>query len=67
MFIESLWWDVGGGANSQQVGKALDIVLSDEQVRAVLVNIFGGITRCDIVAEGIIQALSKRDELTFNY
>jgi succinyl-CoA synthetase beta subunit len=53
--------DVGGGASSQQVGKALDIVLSDEQVRAVLVNIFGGITRCDIVAEGIIQALSKRE------
>lgn len=52
--------DVGGGASSQQVGKALDIVLSDEQVRAVLVNIFGGITRCDIVAEGLIQALSKR-------
>jgi succinyl-CoA synthetase beta subunit len=53
--------DVGGGASSQQVGKALDIVLSDEQVRAVLVNIFGGITRCDIVAEGLIQALSKRE------
>jgi len=52
--------DVGGGASSQQVGKALDIVLSDKQVRAVLVNIFGGITRCDIVAEGLIQALSKR-------
>ena len=52
--------DVGGGASSQQVGKALDIVLSDEQVRAVLVNIVGGITRCDIVAEGLIQALSKR-------
>lgn len=53
--------DVGGGASSQQVGKALDIVLFDEQVRAVLVNIFGGITRCDIVAEGLIQALSKRE------
>jgi succinyl-CoA synthetase beta subunit len=53
--------DVGGGASLQQVGKALDIVLSDEQVRAVLVNIFGGITRCDIVAEGLIQALSKRE------
>ena len=53
--------DVGGGASSQQVGKALDIVLSDKQVRAVLVNIFGGITRCDIVAEGLIQALSKRE------
>ena len=53
--------DVGGGASSQQVGKALDIVLSDEKVRAVLVNIFGGITRCDIVAEGLIQALSKRE------
>jgi len=53
--------DVGGGASSQQVGKALDIVLSDKNVKAVLVNIFGGITRCDIVAEGLIQAISKRE------
>jgi len=53
--------DVGGGASSEQVGKALDIVLSDEKVKAVLVNIFGGITRCDIVAEGLIQAISKRE------
>lgn len=53
--------DVGGGASSQQVDRALDIVLSDEKVKAVLVNIFGGITRCDIVAEGLIQAISKRD------
>ncbi|MEA1964083.1 MAG: ADP-forming succinate--CoA ligase subunit beta [Candidatus Aerophobetes bacterium] len=52
--------DVGGGASSEQVGRALDIVLSDEKVKAVLVNIFGGITRCDIVAEGLIQALSLR-------
>ena len=53
--------DVGGGASSEQVGKALDIVLSDDKVKAVLVNIFGGITRCDIVAEGLIQAISKRE------
>ncbi|MCD6472102.1 ADP-forming succinate--CoA ligase subunit beta [Candidatus Aerophobetes bacterium] len=53
--------DVGGGASSEQVGKALDIVLSDKNVKAVLVNIFGGITRCDIVADGLIQALSKRE------
>ncbi|MEA3485341.1 MAG: succinate--CoA ligase subunit beta, partial [Candidatus Aerophobetes bacterium] len=52
--------DVGGGASSEQVGKALDIVLSDENVTTVLINIFGGITRCDIVAEGLIQTISKR-------
>jgi len=51
--------DVGGGANSQRVSTALDINFSDKQVKAVLVNIFGGITRCDIVAEGLFQALSK--------
>lgn len=52
--------DVGGGASSEQVGKALDIVLSDGNVTTVLINIFGGITRCDIVAEGLIQTISKR-------
>jgi succinyl-CoA synthetase beta subunit len=52
--------DVGGGASSNQIGEALDIVLSDEKVKAILINIFGGITRCDIVAEGLIEVLSKR-------
>lgn len=49
--------DVGGGASSQQVATALRLVLSDPNVRAVLINIFGGITRGDVVAEGLIEAL----------
>jgi len=53
--------DVGGGASSEKVGRALDIVLSDERVEAVLVNIFGGITRCDIVAEGLVQVISGKN------
>jgi succinyl-CoA synthetase beta subunit len=53
--------DVGGGASSEQVGKALNIVLSDNRVKAVLINIFGGITRCDVVAQGLIEAISGRE------
>lgn len=49
--------DVGGGASSQQVAAALRLVLSDPKVKAVLINIFGGITRCDVVAEGLLEAL----------
>ena len=49
--------DVGGGASSQQVATALRLVLSDPNVRAVLINIFGGITRCDVVAQGLLEAL----------
>jgi succinyl-CoA synthetase beta subunit len=49
--------DVGGGASSQQVATALRLVLSDPNVRAVLINIFGGITRGDVVAEGLLEAL----------
>ena len=48
--------DVGGGASAEQVKAAFKIILSDENVRAVLVNIFGGIMKCDVVAEGIVQA-----------
>jgi succinyl-CoA synthetase beta subunit len=48
--------DVGGGANKESVADAFRILLADEDVRAVLVNIFGGIVRCDRVAEGIIAA-----------
>ena len=50
--------DVGGGASAQQVAKALEIVLSDSSVRAILINIFGGITRGDVVAHGLIEALN---------
>lgn len=48
--------DIGGGANAQKVAAALDIILDDPNVRAVMVNIFGGITRCDEVARGIVEA-----------
>ena len=48
--------DVGGGASVEKVASAVGIILSDSKVRRVLVNIFGGILRCDIAAEGIVQA-----------
>jgi succinyl-CoA synthetase beta subunit len=48
--------DVGGGASAQQVENAFRILLSDHSVRAVLINIFGGIMRCDVVASGVVQA-----------
>ncbi|MDP2935496.1 MAG: ADP-forming succinate--CoA ligase subunit beta, partial [Dehalococcoidia bacterium] len=48
--------DVGGGASAAQVSNALRLLLADTQVRAVLINIFGGITRCDVVAQGILEA-----------
>ena len=49
--------DVGGGASAETVTKAFKIILADNNVRAILVNIFGGIMRCDIIAEGIITAV----------
>lgn len=49
--------DVGGGATKEAVSEAFKIILSDEGVKAVLINIFGGIVRCDIIAEGIIGAV----------
>ena len=48
--------DVGGGASAEQVRHAFEILLSDKNVRAVLINIFGGIMRCDIVATGVVEA-----------
>ena len=48
--------DVGGGANEEQVRRGFEIILSDANVRAVLINIFGGIMRCDIVASGVVAA-----------
>lgn len=48
--------DVGGGASVEQVRNAFEILISDEKVKAVLINIFGGIMRCDVVAEGVVQA-----------
>jgi len=49
--------DVGGGTTAERVAEAFKIILSDEKVKAVLVNIFGGIVRCDLIAEGIVQAV----------
>ncbi|GAA6123174.1 ADP-forming succinate--CoA ligase subunit beta [Bifidobacterium psychraerophilum] len=49
--------DIGGGASAEVMSRSLSIVLSDPQVLSVMVNIYGGITRCDLVAEGILQAL----------
>ena len=51
--------DIGGGASAEKVASALEIILSDANVKAVLFNIFGGITRCDLVAQGILDALEK--------
>lgn len=51
--------DVGGGATSDRVARAFKLVLSDEKVAAVLVNIFGGIVRCDLIAEGILGAVKE--------
>jgi succinyl-CoA synthetase beta subunit len=51
--------DVGGGAKAEKVAAALRIILSDPKVKAVLFNIFGGITRCDEVARGILEALNE--------
>jgi succinyl-CoA synthetase beta subunit len=51
--------DVGGGATKERVTEAFKIILSDEKVKAILVNIFGGIVRCDLIAEGIIGAVSE--------
>ena len=49
--------DIGGGANAQVMADGLDVILNDEQVRSVFVNVFGGITACDEVANGIKGAL----------
>ena len=48
--------DVGGGATAEKVTEAFKILLSDEKVKAVLVNIFGGIMRCDVIANGVVEA-----------
>jgi succinyl-CoA synthetase beta subunit len=53
--------DVGGGANPDQIEKAFKILTSDPNVKAILINIFGGILRCDRVANGIIQAAKNID------
>jgi succinyl-CoA synthetase beta subunit len=51
--------DVGGGASKERVTEAFKIIVEDEQVRAILVNIFGGIVKCDLIAEGILEAVKE--------
>jgi succinyl-CoA synthetase beta subunit len=51
--------DVGGGASKEQVSAAFELILSDKNVKGILINIFGGIMRCDVLAQGIINAAKK--------
>src|SRR5210317_19105 len=51
--------DVGGGANAEMVENGFRIILADDNVKAILINIFGGILRCDVLAEGVVQAARK--------
>ena len=53
--------DIGGGASAEKMATSLQVILSDPSVRCVFINIFGGITRCDVVAEGILEALKQVD------
>ena len=51
--------DVGGGTTAEKVAEAFKLIVSDPKVEAILVNIFGGIVRCDLIAEGIIRAMEE--------
>ena len=51
--------DVGGGASKEKVSAALKLILSDKNVKGILINIFGGIMRCDVLAEGVVDAASE--------
>jgi len=51
--------DVGGGTTAERVAKAFELIQTEANVKGVLVNIFGGIVRCDLIAEGILQAIEK--------
>ncbi len=53
--------DVGGSATEEQVTEAFKILMSDKNVQGILVNIFGGIMKCDIIAQGVINALRQRE------
>ena len=52
--------DVGGGANEEMIAKGIEIILQDERVKAILINIFGGIMRCDVLARGVVAAARKK-------
>jgi succinyl-CoA synthetase beta subunit len=51
--------DVGGGASKEKVSAAFKLILSDKNVKGILINIFGGIMRCDVIAEGVIEAAKE--------
>ena len=51
--------DVGGGANKDKVKEAFKIILSDQNVKGILINIFGGIMRCDVLAKGVVEAVKE--------
>ena len=51
--------DVGGGATKEQVSSAFKIILSDKKVKGILINIFGGIMRCDVLAKGLVEAVKE--------
>ncbi|MCC2685537.1 MAG: sucC, partial [Paenibacillaceae bacterium] len=51
--------DVGGGATTEKVTEAFKIILSDEKVKGIFVNIFGGIMRCDVIANGVVEAAKQ--------
>ena len=53
--------DVGGGASEEMITNGFEIILEDEKVEAILINIFGGILRCDVLARGVLAAAEKRD------
>jgi succinyl-CoA synthetase beta subunit len=50
---------VGGGASKEKVTEAFKIILSDENVKGILINIFGGIMRCDVLAKGVVEAIKE--------
>ena len=52
--------DVGGGATKEQVVAAFKLILSDENVKGILINIFGGIMRCDVLAQGVVEAAKEK-------
>ena len=51
--------DVGGGASKEKVSAAFKLILSDENVKGILINIFGGIMRCDVLAQGVVEAAKE--------
>ena len=55
--------DIGGGASADTMAESLSLVLSDDRVKSVLVNVFGGITQCDLVAQGVLEAMDRLGEI----